>query len=124
VTWKRTRRESYGSVPIPQPTLSDPLGAKAVWNSGGGQQVVSTDSANASNRSLFVLQGADERGDGTVPMRSGKAPSGQRGVQVCVPYPGVEHEGAYKGEQSQRFALWAITKIAYRVKQTSMAYKA
>jgi hypothetical protein len=29
-----------------------------------------------------------------------------------------------KDEPRQRFALWAIVKIAYRVKQTSMAYPA
>jgi hypothetical protein len=123
VTWKRTRRRSYGGAPIPEPTLSNPLSANAIWNPGLGQQVVPTDSGTALDGALFVLQDADERGDGTVPTRSGKAPSGRRGVQVCVPYPGVEHEGAYKDKQVQRFALWAITKIAYRVKQTSMAYK-
>ena len=123
VAWKRTRRYSYGSVPIPEPTLSSPLSTKSSWNSGIGQQVVSADSGKASDGALFVLQGADERGDGTVPVRSGKAPAGQRGVQVCVPYSSIEHEGAYKDEQSRRFTLWAITKIAYRVKQTSMAYK-
>jgi len=123
VMWKRTRRQSYGSVPIPEPTLGKPLSAKATWNPGLGQQVISTDGGKASDGALFVLQDADERGDGTVPVRSGKAPAGQRGVQVCVPYSSIEHEGAYKDEQSRRFALWAITKIAYRVKQTSMAYK-
>jgi pimeloyl-ACP methyl ester carboxylesterase len=123
VTWKRTRRRSYGGVPIPEPTLSNPLSANATWNPGLGQQVVPTDSGTALDGALFVLQDPDERGDGTVPTRSGNAPFGRRGVQVCVPYPGVEHEGAYKDKQVQRFALWAITKIAYRVKQTSMAYK-
>jgi len=29
-----------------------------------------------------------------------------------------------KDKPRQRFALWAITKIAHRVKQTSMAYPA
>lgn len=123
VTWKRTRRYSYGSVPIPEPTLGNPLSAKSTWNQGLGQQVVSTDSGKAADGALFVLQDADERGDGTVPIRSGKAPAEQRGVQVCVSYSGVEHEAADKNEQSRQFTLWAITKIAYRVKQTSMAYK-
>jgi pimeloyl-ACP methyl ester carboxylesterase len=123
VMWKRTRRHSYGSVPITQPMLAVPLAAKATWNSGVGQQVVSTDSGNTLNGALFILQDADERGDGTVPVRSGKAPAGQRGVQVCVSYSGIEHEPAYMNEQTQQFTLWAITKIAYRVKQTSMAYK-
>ncbi|OXC78933.1 hypothetical protein [Caballeronia sordidicola] len=34
VTWKRTRRHSYGGVPILEPTLGNPLSAKAPWNPG------------------------------------------------------------------------------------------
>jgi hypothetical protein len=85
--------------------------------------VVSTDSGIRLYGAVFFLQVAVERGDGTVPVRSGKPPVGQRGVQVCVSYSGIEHEPAYTNEQTQQFTLWAITKIAYRVKQTSMAYK-
>jgi hypothetical protein len=85
VTWKRTRLRTYGGVPIPESKITNPLGARATWNPGVGQQVVTTDSDNASDGALFVSQDADERGDGTVPMRSGNAPAGQRGVQVCVP---------------------------------------
>ena len=69
------------------------------------------------------VQNADERGNGTVPVRSGNAPAGQCGAQVCVPYCAIELEGAYKVEKSQQVTHWAITKIAHRVKQTSMAYK-
>jgi hypothetical protein len=123
VIWKRTRRRHFGGVPMPEANVSDPLVSKAIWNKGLGQQMVSTDSTNTLDAALFTLQDADEQGDGTVPVRSGNAPAGKRGVQVCVPYPGIEHEGAYKSKSGQRFALWAIVKIAYRVKQTSMAYK-
>ena len=125
VLWKRTVRPRFGgSMPSLVPTISKPLGGKVAWDSGLGEQTVSTDIGNTLDTALFVLQDADEPGDGTVPARSGKAPSGQSGVQACVPYSGFEHEGAYKSEPRQRFALWAIIKIAYRVKQTSMAYEA
>jgi hypothetical protein len=40
-----------------------------------------------------------------------------------VAYPGVDHEGAYKLESTQRFTLWAITKIAQSVKGTAMEYQ-
>jgi hypothetical protein len=73
------------------------------------------------SRNEFVLQDADENGDGTVPRHSGAAPS--QHAKVCVPYAGVAHEGAYKNEPQRRFALWAITKIAFSVRHTSMAYK-
>jgi hypothetical protein len=71
----------------------------------------------------LVLQDAGENGDGTVPIRSGRAPAGQTGVQVCVAYPGVEHEGAYKERPQQLFALWAVTRIVANVKGTSLEYK-
>ena len=73
-------------------------------------------------RQNFVLQEAGENGDGTVPRRSGMEPTGRDGVQVCVPYQGIDHDGAYKNEPQQLFALWAITKIAFSVRHTSMAY--
>jgi hypothetical protein len=73
-------------------------------------------------RQNIVLQDADENGDGTVPRRSGIAPTDRRGVQVCVPYQGIDHEGAYKNKPQQLFALWAITKIAFSVRHTNMAY--
>jgi PGAP1-like protein len=72
----------------------------------------------------YTISDPEEMGDGTVPQRSGKAPLGERGVQICVPYLGISHEGAYRVETCKRFTLWAITKIAQRVKGTVMAYDA
>ncbi|WP_155740335.1 hypothetical protein [Burkholderia territorii] len=45
------------------------------------------------------------------------------GVQTCVAYTGVDHEGAYKERPQQLFALWAITRIIAGVKGTSLEYK-
>ncbi|MFJ2989207.1 lipase family alpha/beta hydrolase [Collimonas sp. NPDC087041] len=70
----------------------------------------------------FHLAAPEEPGDGTVPMRSGKAPASSNNVKACVPYRGVEHEPAYVPDATRRFALWAITKIAQNVKGTSLEY--
>lgn len=74
-------------------------------------------------REDFVLRDASENGDGTVPVRSGRAPSEQPGVKACVPYPGVDHEGVYKEGPQQLFALWAVTRIVMNVKGTSLEYE-
>jgi hypothetical protein len=71
----------------------------------------------------YNLMPPAENGDGTVPIRSGRAPAGQAGVQACVAYPGVDHEGAYKERIQQLFALWAVTRIVANVKGTSLEYK-
>ena len=72
----------------------------------------------------YTISDPEEMGDGTVPQRSGKAPLGRRGVHICVSYLGISHEGAYRVETCKLFTLWAITKIAQRVKGTVMAYDA
>jgi hypothetical protein len=54
---------------------------------------------------------------------SGRAPAGRAGVQACVAYPGVDHEGAYKGRPQQLFALWAVTRIVAKVKDASLEYR-
>jgi hypothetical protein len=69
-----------------------------------------------------VLNDADENGDGTVPVRSGRAPT--RVAKVCMAVPGIDHEGGYKPDATRRFTLWAVTKIAQNVKGTSLEYKA
>jgi hypothetical protein len=69
---------------------------------------------------LYELQDTNENGDGTVPVRSGRAP--RYAVKVCIPYKNFDHEGAFKEEDQRLFSLWAITKIAYQVQNTSMGY--
>ncbi|MCP3721411.1 hypothetical protein M3I56_40185, partial [Paraburkholderia sp. CNPSo 3281] len=71
----------------------------------------------------YNLMPPEENGDGTVPIRSGRAPAGQSGVQACVAYPGVDHEGAYKNRPQQYFALWAVTRIVSNVKGTALEYR-
>lgn len=92
-------------------------------DSGTGDQSLLQRSGGEPINSMYVLLPAAENGDSTVPVRSGQAPSGKAGVQACVPYPGVDHEGAYKGRTQQLFALWAVTRIVGSVKGTSLEYK-
>ena len=103
--------------------MSDLLNQQPLKNSGTGTQTFDNVVNGWHTREDFILQDAAENGDGTVPIRSGRAPAGQSGVQTCVAYPGVDHEGAYKGHPQQLFALWAITRIVTNVKGTSLEYK-
>jgi len=121
VAWRRARPQSPGFWNVPPIPLRDELNKSAAYDSGMGSQTVEVPSYGWRTRSEFVLQDADENGDGTVPRRSGAASS--QYANVCVPYSGVKHEAAYKKEPQQLFALWAITKIAFSVRHTSMAYK-
>ncbi|CAM2168918.1 Lecithin:cholesterol acyltransferase [Paraburkholderia sacchari] len=68
----------------------------------------------------FQLQAADENGDGTVPVRSGRAPSHY--AQAAVAYKGVDHGSAYTKLPQQKFALWGIVKILKNVTGTSLEY--
>ncbi|SAL33098.1 type VI secretion system tip protein VgrG [Caballeronia humi] len=70
----------------------------------------------------FNLQAAAEDGDGTVPVRSGRAPA--RHAQAAVGYKGVEHGGAYRGLPQQKFVLWGIVKLLKNVADTPLEYKA
>jgi hypothetical protein len=120
VVWERKitsvlkRFDSYAKI-------DDLTAGKVLRDLGQGEQELLQRTANQPIATGFVLKNAAENGDGTVPIRSGAAPAGH--VKVCVPYPGVDHEGAYKALPQQLFALWAITKIAYSIKETSMAYE-
>jgi hypothetical protein len=61
------------------------LDVTRAWeDSGTGTQDVLMNIHGQSEIVRFALQEADEDGDGTVPMRSGKAPEGQAGVRMCV----------------------------------------
>jgi pimeloyl-ACP methyl ester carboxylesterase len=104
------------------PPLVTLLAGKASDDPTTGGQLVEANSGGRTVVAKFVLKDADENGDGTVPVRSGKAPGSK--AQVCVGYPGVDHEGGYKSDATRRFTLWAITKIAQNVKGTVLQYKA
>ncbi|WP_279610154.1 DUF2345 domain-containing protein [Burkholderia sp. BCC1640] len=58
--------------------------------------------------------------NGTVPIRSGRAPAPF--AKACVAFGGVEHEGAYNPLPCRLFALRAITRLVSNVKGTSMEY--
>jgi pimeloyl-ACP methyl ester carboxylesterase len=70
----------------------------------------------------FELQAADENGDGTVPVRSGRVPA--RYAQAAVGYSDVDHSGAYQKLPQQKFTLWAIVRILKNVANTTLEYKA
>jgi pimeloyl-ACP methyl ester carboxylesterase len=70
----------------------------------------------------FELQVANENGDGTVPVRSGRAPA--RYAQAAVGYKGVDHGGAYQRLPQQKFALWGIVKTLKNVAGTPLEYTA
>lgn len=96
---------------------------EVVRNDGtGGQSVLQRSGGDPVHMQYNLIPPA-ENGDGTVPIRSGRAPAGKTGVRACVAYPGVDHEGAYKGRIQQLFALWAVTRIVANVKGTSLEYK-
>ncbi|MGF6639952.1 esterase/lipase family protein [Paraburkholderia sp. MM6662-R1] len=123
VVWKRTISPG-GLVATPdQSPLSGLMDKQPIQDSGTGTQTFDNRVNQWHTHEEFVLQDASEHGDGTVPMRSGRAPSQQPGVKACVPYPKVDHEGAYKEKPQQLFALWAITRIVMNVKGTSLEYK-
>ncbi len=94
---------------------------QVLHDAGTGEQRLLQHSDGSPMGTKFTVREAGENGDGTVPIRSGRA-SRQR-MKVCVPYPGVEHEGAYKLLPQRLFTLWAITKIAQNVKGTTLEYK-
>ncbi|MGS0970996.1 lipase/acyltransferase domain-containing protein [Burkholderia glumae] len=96
---------------------------QVIQNDGTGRQLLLQCSNGDPIYTQYTLMPPAEDGDGTVPVRSGRAPEGQAGVQACVAYPGVEHEKAYQGRLQQLFALWAVTRIVANVKGTSLEYK-
>lgn len=120
VVWKR-RTAPYYESRGGMPKMDDPLGGSVISGDGKGYVGLKSNSGGRPDLALFDLQPAADNGDGTVPVRSGGAP-GPR-VKACVPFPSVDHEGAYKEHAQQLFALWAVTKIAYTVRYTDMAYK-
>jgi pimeloyl-ACP methyl ester carboxylesterase len=120
VTWERYRtianRLTFGSHPP-----VDDLAAGIDFKGGHRVRSMTQQSEGKALSTHFRLLDPSEPGDGTVPIRSGRIASPK--VNVCVPFPKVAHEGAYKGRPQQLFALWAITKVAFEARNTSMAYE-
>ncbi|MBN3722698.1 PGAP1-like alpha/beta domain-containing protein [Burkholderia sp. Ac-20379] len=120
VVWRHTPPKSnlFSSNP---PPISEPLKLEGKWDSYTGiQSVIDPSRRPFPPFEEFVLQPADENGDGTVPVRSGRAPAPY--VKICVAFEGVDHEGAYNPIPCRLFALRAITRIVSNVKGTSMEY--
>ncbi|MEE3664140.1 hypothetical protein V2I52_19830 [Brenneria sp. g21c3] len=67
-------------------------------------------------RQTYRLLPPTEAGDGTVPLRSGRIPSGYLRSRCQV---AVEHEPAYQDEKARLFTLRAIVRIAQAIKHTT-----
>jgi pimeloyl-ACP methyl ester carboxylesterase len=80
----------------------------------GGALVATTATTETSQVEIRCAQ-QDSSGDGTVPVRSGRAPAERGGMAIRQQFqlPGIEHEPAYsKYPQARQVAYYAITKIA------------
>lgn len=80
----------------------------------GGMSVATTATTEASQVEIHCAQ-QDSSGDGTVPVRSGRAPGERGGMAIRQQFQlaGIEHEPAYnKYPQAKQVAYYAITKIA------------
>ncbi len=95
------------------------------FDSGQGEIELRGQSQGHPERALFKVKDASENGDGTVPVRSGRAPSlcaPRDHVKVCIGYPNIGHENAYEHEPQRWFTVWAITKIVQNVRGTALDY--
>ncbi|MEM5424200.1 esterase/lipase family protein [Paraburkholderia ferrariae] len=104
------------------PPITDLLRARGSDDLSSGGQTVKTTLNGKSIYSTFVLRDADEHGDGTVPVRSARAPGHK--VRACVAFAAIDHEGGFKLDATRRFTLHAITRIAQSVKGTALDYQA
>jgi pimeloyl-ACP methyl ester carboxylesterase len=121
VVWRR-RLPPGGLFKTQLPPMEDLMNRRPLQNSGTGALAFGNVLNGWPTREELVLQEPIENGDGTVPVRSGRAPAGRSGVRACVAFPAIEHEAAYKNRPQQLFALWAITRIVTNVKGTSLEY--
>ncbi|MFP3501406.1 lipase/acyltransferase domain-containing protein [Burkholderia sp. SIMBA_062] len=122
VVWRRSlpKRNLLSSS---TPPIMKPLELEGKWDSRTGvQRVIDRTKQPVPAIHDFVLQPAEENGDGTVPVRSGRAPTPH--AKACVAFEGVDHEGAYNPLPCRLFALRAITRLVWNVKGTSMEYRA
>ncbi|WP_321895342.1 esterase/lipase family protein [Paraburkholderia heleia] len=104
------------------PNIADLLGNRGTGDPASDGQMVRTTQSGNTVYSTFVLRDADEQGDGTVPVRSGRAPGQQ--VRSCAGFAGVKHENAYNLHATRLFALHAVTRIVQSVKGTNLDYMA
>lgn len=117
--WQRQRTTHQLRLADPASDLASFIHPAQQSSDGGGNVTVRAYSPGSPKTTQylreanFTLGEANENGDGTVPLRSGIAP--KKWTRVCVGYPDIEHEGAYKGEKQQLFTLWSIVKIAQHV---------
>jgi len=122
VVWQRI---SSPALLIPQKSfdsLDNASDSALNFDSGQGYIELRGKSDGRQIQASFEIGKANENGDGTVPAHSGRAPQGRSGVKLCIGYPGVDHEGAYKKEPQRLFALWALTKVLQNVKGTPLDY--
>lgn len=100
--------------------VDDLTGGQVMRDTGTGDQDLLQRSGGDPLATHYTLRPAAQSGDGTVPVVSGAAPSGK--IKLCVGHKDVDHEGAYKKKPQMLFALWAVTRIVSRAKETKMAY--
>lgn len=131
VLWENVRRYrgvDYNEVDTLSGRLEFPESKKI--NSGRSRRVYSEIESNINRHELpqtFVLRNPDidknqtNHGDGTVPIHSARVKSGDF-LQSIMIIQGLEHEPAYKHEQSKSYTVWAVIKILDSIKQTSLCY--
>src|SRR5450830_404615 len=113
VVWERKLSHAARTMDTAAP-IDDIKSGRVLQDHGQGEQLLLQQSGDTPLPTGFKLTEANENGDGTVPVRSGRALQGK--ARVCVGYPGIDHEGAYKHEAQRLFTLWSIVKIAQHVK--------
>ncbi|KFK91701.1 MULTISPECIES: triacylglycerol lipase [unclassified Serratia (in: enterobacteria)] len=87
-------------------TVATPLGGKG-WASGVYQEY------------KIIAPTESELGDGTVPLRSSQISERYLRSRARL---NVAHEPAYSHPDAQRYTLWAIVKIAQKIKETALRY--
>lgn len=68
----------------------------------------------------YQLLPAEEAGDGTVPVRSGRIAEHHLQARFQV---SVSHEPAFQNRQAQKFTLRALVKIVQQIEQTALRYE-
>ncbi|MGS1032289.1 lipase/acyltransferase domain-containing protein [Burkholderia glumae] len=116
VVWKRTQASSLWNSDA-YDVRNKPVNTDTLM---GTIDVVAGNLGPIDIHKTFELQAASENGDGTVPVRSGAAPTHH--ARAAVAYTGVDHGVAYTKLPQQKFALWGIVKILQNVAGTMLEY--
>lgn len=121
VSWKGQDTYWFARAPA-----SNPLDGQALnpLEEVGTRRSVSTSLGNKERNKVsyqtYTISEPEEPGDGTVPERSGRAPSTYARSLLTV---STDHEAAFRDcEAGRLFTLRAIVKIAQAIKTTSSAY--